>query len=123
MPQRAGSVERKGTSQDDTKSTKMFPGETTTAHISVEAPTPEDSLQEEEPLDEAAEIERRRRRREELLAKTRGPTPMLVQALHGAEKVALGSPAYTQQSTPQVTEANTPRSGKLTSAAQLLKPC
>jgi hypothetical protein len=37
---------------------------------------------------------------------------MLLQALQGAEKAALTSPAHTQQSTPIATEANTPRSGK-----------
>lgn len=108
--QQVNSAERNGTFRNDaTKSTKMSSTEagvaTGSAHTS--APT-EEAEEEEEPLDEATEIERRRRRREELLAKTRGPTPMLVQALQGA---ALHSPAHTQQSTPLATEASTPGSG------------
>lgn len=82
---------------------------------------PQEQIPEEEPLDEAAEIERRRRRRDELLSKNRGPTPMLVQALQGA---AISSPAHTQQSTPLVTEGNTPRSGTtLFSSFNLLFIC
>ncbi|KAF7528247.1 hypothetical protein G7054_g10197 [Neopestalotiopsis clavispora] len=95
------------TYRDNTKST------TATARGERAAPPddqdmmPQEQIPEEEPLDEAAEIERRRRRRDELLSKNRGPTPMLVQALQGA---AISSPAHTQQSTPLVTEGNTPRS-------------
>ncbi|CAJ2501467.1 Uu.00g043200.m01.CDS01 [Anthostomella pinea] len=82
--------------------------------ISVKAYTQalesEKEYEEEKPIDEDAEIERRRRRREELLAKTRGATPMLVQALQASEKISGSSPAHTRASTPGVTEGNTPMS-------------
>ncbi|TIC93565.1 Serine/threonine-protein kinase prp4 [Colletotrichum higginsianum] len=54
----------------------------------------------EEPvvIDEEAEIERRRRRRDELLAKSNSATPLLVHALHAADKSAVSSPA--QEGTP-----------------------
>ncbi|KAH8200024.1 hypothetical protein TruAng_005800 [Truncatella angustata] len=82
---------------------------TTPSSANTSAPEPE--APEEQPVDEAAEIERRRRRREELLAKSRGPTPMLVQALQASsDKFASTSPAHIQQSTPSATEANTPMS-------------
>ncbi|CAI4211923.1 unnamed protein product [Parascedosporium putredinis] len=41
---------------------------------------------EPEPIDEDAEIERRRKRREALLAKSSSATPLLIHALHGADK-------------------------------------
>jgi serine/threonine-protein kinase PRP4 len=97
----------------DAKSTKRYSDESSSAGAHPRDPEPEPYVEEEQPLDVDAEIERRRKRREELLAKSRGPTPMLVQALQASEKTALGSPAHTQNSTPAVTEANTPRSGKL----------
>lgn len=58
-------------------------------------------FEEEKPVDVEAEIERRRRRREELLAKSRGGTPMLVQALETSAKAVEAPPAST-------TRANTP---------------
>lgn len=109
---RAASPETNGTPRH-AKSTKGSSKEASTAD--VPALEPEQDVQEEQPLDVDAEIERRRKRREELLAKSRGPTPMLVQALQASEKTAQASPAHTQNSTPAVTEANTPRSGKLES--------
>jgi serine/threonine-protein kinase PRP4 len=71
------------------------------------APEPEAEI-----VDTETEIERRRRRREELLAKPRGATPMLVQALQASERKALASPSDTRATTPIDTEVNTPRSGK-----------
>ncbi|RYO89132.1 hypothetical protein DL766_008525 [Monosporascus sp. MC13-8B] len=73
-------------------------------------PEPEKEYEQEQPVDIDAEIERRRRRREELLAKSRGATPMLVQALQASEKAAQDSPARTRGNTPMITEENTPRS-------------
>ncbi|KAK9421633.1 putative Kinase-like domain-containing protein [Seiridium unicorne] len=105
-------VERNGASRYDTKSTKANSGMPATDSVSEQSSNYDQDVPEEQPIDEAAEIERRKRRREELLAKTRGPAPMLVQALQGAEKAALASPAHTQQSTPLATEANTPRSSR-----------
>ncbi|OHE98200.1 hypothetical protein CORC01_06568 [Colletotrichum orchidophilum] len=64
---------------------------------------PDHSYEEpEEPMviDEEAEIERRRRRRDELLAKSSSATPLLVHALHAADKSAIPSPA--QEGTPVV---------------------
>ncbi|KAI1844291.1 hypothetical protein JX266_009582 [Neoarthrinium moseri] len=77
-------------------------GPSGSGRVSVPNPEPES---EEQPIDVDAEIERRRRRREELLAKSRGPTPMLVQALQASEKAS-----QSQNSTPLATEPNTPRS-------------
>ncbi|KAI2629614.1 kinase-like protein [Hypoxylon sp. NC1633] len=65
---------------------------------------------EETPIDIEAELERRRRRREELLAKSRGATPMLVQALQSSEKTSVSSPGQTRASTPGAIEGTTPRS-------------
>ncbi|KAJ0312205.1 hypothetical protein COL516b_001277 [Colletotrichum fioriniae] len=62
---------------------------------------PDHSYEEpEEPtiIDEEAEIERRRRRRDELLAKSSSATPLLIHALHAADKSAIPSPA--RESTP-----------------------
>ncbi|KXH65438.1 hypothetical protein CSAL01_08827 [Colletotrichum salicis] len=73
---------------------------------------PDHSYEEpEEPMviDEEAEIERRRRRRDELLAKSSSATPLLVHALHAAERSAIPSPA--QENTP-VTDIGTPGTGK-----------
>ncbi|KAK7752685.1 U4/U6 small nuclear ribonucleoprotein prp4 [Diatrype stigma] len=78
-----------------------------TPNPQAHAPEPE---YEEKPIDVDAEIERRRRRREELLAKSRAATPMLVQALQSSEKAAQASPARTRGNTPMATEDNTPRS-------------
>lgn len=108
---RETSVESTTALRDDAKYAQGRSGGEADARSSTQAqelqPEPEP---EEEILDEEDELERRRRRRAELLAKTRGPTPMLVQALQASEKAALSSPAHTQASTPLVTEANTPRS-------------
>jgi serine/threonine-protein kinase PRP4 len=64
------------------------------------------------PVDIEAEIERRRRRRQELLAKTRAATPMLVQALQLSDKANGLSPTPTRGSTPMATEGNTPQTCK-----------
>ncbi|KAH6646392.1 kinase-like domain-containing protein [Truncatella angustata] len=109
----SASAERNGILKNDTKSTKLSQVEVATTPSSANTSAPEPEAPEEQPVDEAAEIERRRRRREELLAKSRGPTPMLVQALQASsDKFASTSPAHIQQSTPSATEANTPMSGK-----------
>ncbi|KAK8048992.1 hypothetical protein PG994_010722 [Apiospora phragmitis] len=112
MSKRATSVETTSTSKHDTKSAKGHPvdDESAKASASQAAHGPEE-VEAEPVLDEEEELERRRRRRAELLAKARGPNPMLVQAVQASEKAATAaSPAHTQSSTPLVTEANTPRS-------------
>ncbi|KAK7924766.1 serine threonine-protein kinase prp4 protein [Apiospora marii] len=112
MSKRATSVETTGTSKHDTKSAKGHPGDHEYARASASqvAHEPEE-IQAEPVLDEEEELERRRRRRAELLAKTSGPSPMLLQAVQASEKAAAAaSPAHTQASTPLVTEPNTPRS-------------
>ncbi|KAI1330057.1 kinase-like protein [Xylariaceae sp. FL0255] len=76
----------------------------------AEPPAPAEEIEEEQPIDVEAEIERRRRRRQELLAKSRAATPMLVQALQSSEKVNGSSPNPTRKSTPVLTESNTPQS-------------
>ncbi|KAI3329378.1 kinase-like protein [Xylariaceae sp. AK1471] len=81
----------------------------TSANNSLKATEPEKGLEDEKPVDIEAEIERRRRRRQELLAKTRGATPMLVQALQSSEKANGLSPTPTRGSTPMATEGNTPQ--------------
>lgn len=110
---RETSVESATAPRDDAKYAKGHSSGETDIRLSARAhelqPEPEP---EEEVLDEEDELERRRRRRAELLAKTRGPTPMLVQALQASEKATLSSPAHTETSTPMMTEANTPRSGR-----------
>ena len=76
----------------------------------VEEPEPEP---EPEPFDEDAEIERRRKRREALLAKSTPATPLLVHALHGADKSSVTSPSRSPQSTAGLHErAASPQSGK-----------
>lgn len=114
MSKRATSVETTGTSKHDTKSAKGHPGDDESAKASAsQAANGPEEVHAEPVVDEEEELERRRRRRAELLAKTRGPNPMLVQAVQASEKAATAaSPAHTQSSTPLATESNTPRSGK-----------
>ncbi|ORY66007.1 kinase-like domain-containing protein [Pseudomassariella vexata] len=107
VSKRATSVDTSSTSKHDAKFGKGHSDEDKPAKAPAQGPEQE---RREEPLDVEAEIERRRRRREELLAKSRGPTPMLVQALHACERTAPSSPAHTQASTPGATDDNTPRS-------------
>ncbi|KAI1428272.1 kinase-like domain-containing protein [Xylaria sp. FL1777] len=90
----------------DASSTPGGVGDTPANHI---ARAPEKFLEDEEPVDIEAEIERRRRRRQELVAKSRA-APMLVQALQSSEKANGASPTTTRGSTPMATEANTPQS-------------
>lgn len=67
-------------------------------------------FEEEKPVDVDAEIERRRRKREELLAKSRGATPMLVQALQTSARAAETPQADTTRAgTPMAVD--TPGSG------------
>ena len=114
MIKKDGPAEATDRGKNDVPSSKNQPadvGANPSAHSSeVE---PEKPL-EEESVDVEAEIERRRRRREQLLAKSRGATPMLVQVLQPSEKApqAQASPAVTRGNTPMVTEDNTPRSGE-----------
>ncbi len=94
-------------------STESQPVHATRNHLTQPSePEPDKEYEEEKPVDIEAEIERRRRRREELLAKSRGATPMLVQVLQSSEKAAQASPARTRGSTPMATEDNTPRSSR-----------
>ncbi|KAI1083100.1 kinase-like protein [Whalleya microplaca] len=101
------SVETTGTSRDGAKPTQGHSDKVTS---SVQTAESEKVYEEEKPVDIDAELERRRRRREELLAKSRGATPMLVQALQASEKPNGPSPAQTRASTPIATEGHTPRS-------------
>lgn len=117
MSKRATSVETTETSKHDTKSAKGHPGDHESARASAsQAVNEPEEVRAEPVLDEEEELERRRCRRAELLAKTSGPSPMLVQAVQASEKAAAAaaaaSPAHTQGSTPLVTEPNTPHSGK-----------
>ncbi|KAI8964930.1 kinase-like protein [Daldinia sp. FL1419] len=107
--ERQDSVETQGTSKDDTK---RAPGssEETTLTTPPAQPNEPDKDYEEKPEDIEAELERRRRRREEILAKSRGATPMLVQALQASEKTSVSSPGQTRASTPMVIDGNTPGS-------------
>lgn len=124
MSKRATSVETTSTSKHDTKSAKGHPGDRQSARASASQAAHEpEEVQAEPVLDEEEELERRRRRRAELLAKTSGPNPMLVQAVQASEKAAAAaSPAHTQSSTPLVTEPNTPRSGKTESVPKQRLP-
>lgn len=101
---------KNGLASSKTKSTGSGPN--LPAQPSV--PEPETTFEEEEPVDVEAEIERRRRRREELLAKSRGATPMLVQVLQSSEKSAQAhaSPTITRGNTPMLSEDKTPQSGE-----------
>ncbi|KAL7629220.1 U4/U6 small nuclear ribonucleoprotein prp4 [Parahypoxylon ruwenzoriense] len=99
-----------GTGKDDTKRALGSSKETTPTGLPVQSTQQGNDYDEEKPVDIDAEIERRRRRREELLAKSRGATPMLVQALQASEKTNASSPGQTRASTPIVTEGNTPGS-------------
>ncbi|KAI3343035.1 kinase-like domain-containing protein [Ustulina deusta] len=91
----------------DAGSTPSGLGNTPADHL-AKAPGPEKFLEDENPVDIDAEIERRRRRRQELLAKSRA-APMLVQVLQSETANGL-SPTTTRGSTPMATEANTPQS-------------
>ncbi|KAI1259626.1 kinase-like protein [Xylariaceae sp. FL1019] len=68
------------------------------------------SYEEEKPVDVEAELARRRRRREELLAKSRGATPLLVRALQSSENASGSSTIPTKENTPVATGAATPQS-------------
>ncbi|KAI0592894.1 kinase-like domain-containing protein [Biscogniauxia sp. FL1348] len=104
-------AETTSTTRDNAKLAKGHSDDTTpTTTTSVHTSEPEKTYEEDQPMDVDAEIERRRRRREELLAKSRNATPMLVQALQSSERTTASSPAYTRGSTPMVTEGNTPKS-------------
>lgn len=74
-------------------------------------PEPEPDFEEPNVIDEDAEIERRRRRRAELLAKSSSATPLLVHAVHAADRSSVSSPGPTQQDTPASMDVDTPRSG------------
>ncbi|EEY20180.1 serine/threonine-protein kinase prp4 [Verticillium alfalfae VaMs.102] len=85
---------------------------------------PQDDLQDfEEPavIDEEAEIERRRKRRAELLAKSSSATPLLVHAVHAADRSTISSPAYTRQGTPSRTDVDTPLSGWFLSSIKVAR--
>ncbi|KAI1382314.1 kinase-like protein [Hypoxylon crocopeplum] len=94
--------------KDDTKRAPGSSEETTPTNPPAQSNEPEAGY--EKSIDIEAELERRRRRREELLAKSRGATPMLVQALQASEKTNASSPGHTRGTTPMTTEGNTPRS-------------
>ncbi|TDZ29836.1 Serine/threonine-protein kinase prp4 [Colletotrichum spinosum] len=85
-------------------------------------PEPEPDFEEPKIIDEDAEIERRRRRREELLAKSSSATPLLVHALHAADKSAVSSPA--RQATPGTPagDVDTPMSDVASPAQEVSSP-
>lgn len=102
------------TGKDKTKRAPGSSEETTPTHPLAQSKEPEKDYEEEKPVDIDAELERRRRRREELLAKSRGATPMLVQALQASEKTngySTGG-SQTRASTPMAVDGNTPQSSK-----------
>ncbi|KAI2471183.1 kinase-like protein [Annulohypoxylon bovei var. microspora] len=107
---RQAPAETTGTSKDKTKRAPGSSEETTDP--SARFNEPEKDYEEEKPVDIDAELERRRRRREELLTKSRGATPMLVQALQASDKTNGSSTggSRTRASTPMAVDANTPRS-------------
>ncbi|KAI0176407.1 kinase-like protein [Hypoxylon sp. FL1284] len=107
---RRSMMEASGTGKNGTKHTPASSEQTTLTTASAQPDEPEKNYDEEKPVDIEAELERRRRRREELLAKSRGATPMLVQALQASEKTNVSSPGQTRASTPMGTEGATPRS-------------
>ncbi|KAL2758938.1 hypothetical protein ACRALDRAFT_2040979 [Sodiomyces alcalophilus JCM 7366] len=77
---------------------------------SQQEPVPDPDFEEQEVIDEDAEIERRRRRRAELLAKSSSATPLLVHAVHAADRSSVSSPGPTQQSTPASMDADSSHS-------------
>jgi serine/threonine-protein kinase PRP4 len=60
-----------------------------------------------------AEIQRRKRARDDALKRAMGRSTPNVQTLHLSDKPASATPASTRYNTPQRTEVNTPRSGKI----------
>jgi serine/threonine-protein kinase PRP4 len=108
---RTSTVKFTGTASSDADSTTKSL-DNTSLDNSGKAPEP-GGLEDEKPIDIDAEIERRRRRRQELLARSRAATPMLVQALQSSEKANVPSPTTTRGSTPMPTGGNTPQSGKI----------
>lgn len=113
--ERQASAETTASSKNDTKLASGGSGDSTRTTDQSEY-----HYEEEKPVDIEAELERRRRRREELLAKSRGATPMLVQALQASEKTNASSPGQTRAGTPVFADGNTPRSSEQPS---LLHPC
>ncbi|KAI1143387.1 kinase-like protein [Hypoxylon sp. FL0543] len=104
-------VETTDTSKDDTKHAPGSSEETTPRDPPTQSNGQENDYEDEQDVDIEAELERRRRRREELLAKSRGATPMLVQALQASEKTNGSSTgSHTRATTPMAAEGNTPRS-------------
>ncbi|KAK1984598.1 kinase-like domain-containing protein [Colletotrichum cereale] len=78
-------------SADDRKSAASRSRDQTAPQV-VEPEHGHDEPEEPMVIDEEAEIERRRRRRDELLSKSNSATPLLVHALHAADKPAAASP-------------------------------
>ncbi|KAI0842214.1 kinase-like protein [Hypoxylon sp. FL0890] len=104
-------VETTDTGKYDTKRAPGSSEETTPRDPPVQSNGKDNDYEEEQAVDIEAELERRRRRREELLAKSRGATPMLVQALQASEKTNGSSTgSHTRATTPMAVEGHTPRS-------------
>jgi serine/threonine-protein kinase PRP4 len=104
-------VETTSTSRADHRPSQARSNGTTSAAQTIPNPAePEKDYEEEKTVDIDAEIERRRRRREELLAKSRGATPLLAQALQSAVQPGQPSPVRSRATTPRVAEGNTPQS-------------
>ncbi|KAI1454357.1 kinase-like protein [Annulohypoxylon moriforme] len=110
--ERHAPVDTTDTGKDKTKRAPGSSEETTPINPPARSNEPEKDYEEEKPVDIDAELERRRRRREELLAKSRGATPMLVQALQASEKTNGSSTggSQTRASTPMAVDGNTPGS-------------
>ncbi|KAI0147851.1 kinase-like protein [Hypoxylon sp. NC0597] len=109
--ERQAPVETTDAGKDDTKRAPGSSEETTPRDPPAQSNEQDNDYEEEQTVDIEAELERRRRRREELLAKSRGATPMLVQALQASEKTNGSSTGtHTRATTPMVAEGNTPRS-------------
>ncbi|KAI0382005.1 kinase-like protein [Hypomontagnella monticulosa] len=108
--ERRVSIETTDASKDETKRTPGSSVATTPIDPPAKLKESQRDYEEEKPVDIEAELERRRRRREELLARSRGATPMLVQALQASEKTNVSSPSQTRASTPMAVDGNTPKS-------------
>ncbi|OTA64678.1 kinase-like protein [Hypoxylon sp. EC38] len=109
--ERQAPVEATDAGKDDTKHAPGSSEETTPRNPPAQSNEQDNDYEEEQTVDIEAELERRRRRREELLAKSRGATPMLVQALQASEKTNGSSTGtHTRATTPMAAEGNTPRS-------------
>ncbi|SPO04038.1 related to serine/threonine-protein kinase ppk5 [Cephalotrichum gorgonifer] len=122
VSKRAGREEASRSPRDDTKPDKGSEDEkqqrsqktvSFTNETKQGGPEIAEPIEEPPPLDEDAEIERRRKRREAILARSSSATPLLIHALHAADKSHGASPGQSPQSNAAQSEGVvTPQSGK-----------